>query len=86
MNDSVKSVEISDNGYGWRDAIFKTYTGVVINVWNADDDGEEKTRKAFSYYETLADFKKISSEINVYRVLNPESIDNGKIVAEWTSC
>lgn len=85
LNDIVKSVEIADNGYGFRDAIFKTYTGVKVNVWNVDDEGEEKIQTAFSYYETLADHKKISCEINVYRVENPASSDNGRILAEWTS-
>ena len=85
LNDSVKSVEISDNGHGWRDAIFKTYTGVVINIWDVDDDGEAKIRKAFSYYETISDYKKTSGIIKTYKVSNPESIDDGKIIAEWPS-
>lgn len=85
LNDIVKSVEISDNGHGWRDAIFSTYTGAVVNVWDVDDDGEGKITAAFTYYETLSDYKKTHYTINSYRVVNPESSDNGKIVAEWTS-
>ena len=80
LNDSVESVEIIKSEYGnFRDAVFKTYTGVEITVWNVDDEGENKIIKAFECYEAISDYKKTAYYINAYK----ES--DGEIVAEWTS-
>lgn len=80
LNDSVKQVEIAKSEYGdFRDAVFKTYTGVTINVWNVDDDGENKIEAAFSCYESESDYKKTAYFINAYKK------SDGNIVAEWTS-
>lgn len=80
LNDSVKSVEISKSEYGdFRDAIFKTYTGVEITVWDVDIDGESKMRAAFMCYEGESDYKKTAYYINAYKQ------SDGNIVAEWTS-
>lgn len=80
LNDSVKKVEILKSEYGeFRDAVFKTYTGVEITVWNVDIDGESKIRAAFSCYEGESDYKKTACYINAYKTAD------GEIVAEWTS-
>ena len=80
LNDIVKKIEISKSEYGdFRDAVFKTYTGVEITVWNVDDDGDRKIRAAFSCYEGESDWKKTVCYINAYKTTD------GNIVAEWTS-
>ncbi|MBO4251904.1 MAG: hypothetical protein J5911_04515 [Clostridia bacterium] len=85
LSDSVEKAEIIKSEFGnFRDAVFKTYTGVEITVLNVDDEGEDKIDAAFSYYETITDFKKVSGVINAYKVINSESSYYGKIVAEWT--
>ena len=80
LNDIVKNAEISKSEYGdFRDAIFKTYTGVEITVWDVDDDGENKIKAAFNCYENESDYKKTAYYINAYKKTD------GTIMAEWTS-
>ena len=78
LSDSVKNAKI-DNESGRKDAVFTTYTGVGIEVWNVDDDGEEKINKAFGLYESLCDYEKTANRILSFKK------NDGTITAEWTS-
>lgn len=81
LNDSVKNIKITTGETGkLRDAVFTTYTGVNIEVWHVEDDGDEKIREAFSLYERLGDYEKSSDKILAFK-----QATNGKIVSEWTS-
>lgn len=79
LNDSVKSIKI-DNGRGVRDAVFATFTGVDIEVWDIEENGEDKMREAFALYEKLGDYEKSSD-----RILSFKTAKDGKIISEWTS-
>ena len=79
LNDSVKNIAITTGETGkLRDAIFATYTGVDIEVWKVEEDGDKKIREAFSLYERLGDYEKSSNRI----LVNKQT--DGKIISEWT--
>ena len=81
LNDSVKEIKITTGATEkMRDAIFTTYTGVDIEVWTVEDDGDAKIRKAFALYERLGDYEKSSDKILAYK-----QITDGQIISEWTS-
>ena len=82
LNDSVKNISIEIGVSGKRDAIFTTYTGVDVEVWKVEENGEEKIQKAFALYdsEKLGDYEKSAGKI-----LSLKSKTDGEIVAEWTS-
>lgn len=81
LNDSVKEIKITTGATGkLRDAIFTTYTGVSIEVWTVEEDGDAKIRGAFALYERLGDYEKSS-----YKILAYKQKTDGKIISEWTS-
>ena len=90
--DVVKSIKLDlvfDGENYTGDAWFHTYTGVSIDIDKVNEDGEEKIKAAFEFYESLSDYdktkdmEKTSRYIFVCRVKNPESKDDGKIVPSW---
>ena len=78
----VKTIDLQltpyESGKYFGDARFNTYTGVEIEIWRVDDDGEAKIGAAFNKYETLSDYEKTTGKIKAYKQ------DNGEIIAEHT--
>lgn len=82
VSDSVETIDLKltpyESGKYFGDAVFKTYTGVEIEIWRVDDGGEAKIEAAFSKYEILSDYEKTTGKIKAYKQ------DNGEIIAEHT--
>lgn len=82
ISDLVKTIDLQltpyESGKYFGDATFNTYTGVEIEIWRVDDDGEAKIGAAFNKYEILSDYEKTTGKIKAYKQ------DNGEIIAEHT--
>ena len=61
----VGTTNVNETGYDTK-VIFETYTDVKITIEKAEVLGEEKADKAFSAYESAADYIKSSNTIHAY--------------------
>lgn len=78
LTDNIKSVTLLSETER-KDFRFYTYTGVMIEIPDADDRGKEKTLAAFAAYnESADDYYKSFDTITVV-------IINGELKIEWTS-
>ncbi len=67
LTDCIKTLKIEVEPYLRKDAIFKTYTGASIVVFEADERGVDKITEAFSaYYEIANDYQKTFGELEVF--------------------
>ncbi len=79
LTDCIESISVVSATLK-KDAVFKTYSGVSIEVVNAVDDGIDKIVEAYKVYDEQADdYQKTFDKITVYKDAN------GKICPVWTS-
>lgn len=78
LTDNIKSVTVLSKTER-RDFLIETYTGVTIEIPDADDCGMEKTLAAFSAYnESTEDYYKAFCTITVVKT------QSGEIDVQWT--
>ena len=80
LTDCIKEISIEVEPYLRKDAVFSTYTGTKIVVFDADERGKDKAIKAFNtYYDKTNDYEKTYGRIEVFEA------ESGLITVLWSN-